>query len=138
MSKVAVCGGIKIDTEKFLMTPEMRGLVEKIVSDIQEQAISLPNSEAGAAYDSLWREISAKYLPKHEKYMMRIVDACERLHMSTTGASDPLSDDEERTLTEFLTERIQGWTPSGIKWSGPYDHAIYSLIIQTLNEKRPK
>ena len=71
----------------------------------------------------------SKEIPEYY-YKFRIVDACESLHMSKMGSSDPLSLEDENELIEFLLMRLRLWGTCKCE----YDMAIFNLIKETLKE----
>jgi hypothetical protein len=53
--------------------------------------------------------------------------------MSLIGASDPLSDDEERRIVGFLRTRLTSWQPTHRIWAR-YDKAFRELVLAALAE----
>lgn len=59
-----------------------------------------------------------------------LLDVAGELHMSITGASDPLPPDEEAKMIAFLRRRLAEWEPS--PWA--YDEAVRRLLVVALEE----
>jgi hypothetical protein len=61
-----------------------------------------------------------------------ILTICETLHMSKTGAADPLSEAQVKWYIDFLKNKLEKWVvyPNHLR----YDEAVRALIVATLNE----
>ena len=70
---------------------------------------------------------------KLDKYEYKILDLCENLHMSATGAGDIIYGEEQGEMMAALTKRVCEWTPS--PHTDEYDTAVKILILVTLNEQ---
>lgn len=61
-----------------------------------------------------------------------VLQICETLHMSRTGAADPLSESQVNWYLVFLKNKLDKWVvyPNHLR----YDEAVRALIVATLNE----
>ena len=62
-----------------------------------------------------------------------ILETCESLHMSKTGASDPLPEEVRNQCVNYLRATLLQWHPSP-SYTVDYDNAVKSLIQATLKE----
>lgn len=66
-----------------------------------------------------------------------LASACEALHMSNNGSSDPLPSAVADDLRAWLTWRLEHWTPTPRGTDPAYDNAYRSLVAATLLEVAP-
>lgn len=58
------------------------------------------------------------------------------LHMSNTGASDPLDDADQAYVTVFFERKLANWAPS---WGSPvFDEAVRGLLVAVLAETKER
>ena len=62
-----------------------------------------------------------------------LLNICLELHMSNTGSSDALNDDQRLFLINILKQSIIDWTEGQIKYK-KFDNAVLHLITTTLQE----
>ena len=67
------------------------------------------------------------------KYTYSVLDMCQDIHMSKSGAGDPLTPDEALEKITTLSTRLANWE-EGSNSSRAYDLAVKNLIQVTLKE----
>lgn len=72
------------------------------------------------------------YLPTHHE-QWQVLDVALALHMSKTGASDPMQGDEGEAI-EFLTKRIREWKPAPT-FTEQFDNAVKAVLVAALAER---
>jgi hypothetical protein len=69
-----------------------------------------------------------------DRYKYNLLELCQNIHMTATGASDPAFDYEEaQRIYEWLKWRIEGWNHS-IKRYADYDQCVKALCQVSLKE----
>ena len=68
------------------------------------------------------------------KYEYSVLELCEIVHMSKTGAGDKLYGEELGKCTAALMKRLSSWV-KGTDGSKNYDDAVKALIVATLKEQ---
>lgn len=78
---------------------------------------------------------SKENLSEDALFRIGLVRICEALHMSRSGASDPLREKEEIAMVDYLRKRLDNWKTNVDSSSFQYDEAVRNLVICTLKEK---
>ena len=65
---------------------------------------------------------------------LRLFEVAERLHMSSNGSTDPLSEDQRTRYTAWLVERLRSWSTS----TSVYDDVMRRLCEVALDEAAGK
>ena len=74
-------------------------------------------------------------VPRREDHYARsIFSVCEELHMSRTGSSDALRDDERFARIEWLKYRLLSWSDSP-PFTFQYDECVRMLVKTTLADE---
>lgn len=68
---------------------------------------------------------------RDDRYDYDLLDTCRAVHMSLTGASDPLKDFEESV--EWLRSRLEDWKP-GPGRAEAFDEAVKAVLVAALAE----
>ena len=72
-----------------------------------------------------------------DRYKRSILKECERLHMSKTGAGDPIDDKELIQVLSWMFRRLAEWKPSHPN-TELYDNAVRSLMLAAVTEQVQK
>lgn len=72
--------------------------------------------------DPRWETISRVELP----------NLCIALRMSLNGAADPMRQDEEQKIIDYIRVRLEQWQPTRLKIEEKMDEAIRQLCYATL------
>lgn len=75
-----------------------------------------------------------KYKEQKDYYNKNLLEACQIIHMSKTGASDPLSYDEMDCFREILENKLDNWYVVLNKDVEEYDNAVKHLCECALKD----
>ena len=70
---------------------------------------------------------------KLDKYEYKVMDLCEKLHMSATGAGEVIYGAEQGEMMAALMKRVCEWKPD--KRTNWYDSSVKLLVLVTLDEQ---
>ena len=68
---------------------------------------------------------------KDELSKIGLLQICQELHMHAAGLSDPLSDEREELLVEYIVMRMRDWKNGSLMDFG-YDSAVAELMQATI------
>lgn len=68
---------------------------------------------------------------KDELSKIGLLQICQTLHMHAAGLSDPLSDEREELLVEYILIRMRDWKNGSLMDFG-YDSAVAELMQATI------
>lgn len=77
---------------------------------------------------------TAEMIDALQKWEYPLLSYVEALHMSTTGASDPMAPDVEAAVVRLLRRRLEQWTPAVNPFYVEYDEAVRTLVKCALED----
>jgi len=75
-----------------------------------------------------------RYLYPNDEGGVDLLTACVALHMSGSGVTDLLSDEDEAGMLAWLRERLDRWTPTPCEKWRRFDDAVKALVEAAVDE----